>query len=315
MSAIKTGAARIALRVARTGSPLRIVPVGLTYHQKNRFHSRVLIQVGTPVPVTAPSDLSGEAEIEWVRGLTEQVADAMKDVTLNLQEWADLALIETAEQLYALRIGEKDHDPDRIRRFARGVDILRRERPELFETMRDEVMAFRQRLQMVFADAKDLSLQYRRPLVARFVARNLLSLLVGFPLFLFGIALFVVPFMAVRILSRVVPLEADRIATLKFVSALVVTPAWQAVLGWVAWRWFGTGAMVVTLLGALPLAFFTRYFFERWRGVLRDLATFFTLGSRSRLKARLLVEGERLAQEIETLAVELKPRTMTSKPT
>jgi glycerol-3-phosphate O-acyltransferase / dihydroxyacetone phosphate acyltransferase len=313
LSAIKTGAARIALRAARAGARVRIVPVGLTYQQKHRFRSRVRVQVGAPIVVTPPADASAEGEVEWVRALTDQVADGMRDVTLNLQSWSDLALIETAEQLYALRIGEQDKDPDRQRRFARGIDILSREDPELLERLREEVMSFRSRLDMVAADAKDLSLQYRRPEVARFVARNLLGIGVGFPLFVLGVLLFLAPFMMVRVLSRVLPLPTDRVATFKFFSALVVTPLWQALLCWGAYRAWGPTGFCLALFGALPLALYTRYFFERRKAALRDAYTFFTLGSRARLKALLLVEGERLAGEIEKVAVELKERTMTAK--
>jgi glycerol-3-phosphate O-acyltransferase / dihydroxyacetone phosphate acyltransferase len=309
LTEIKTGAARIAYRAAKLGAKVRIVPVGLTYQQKHRFRSRVLIQVGQPISVDDPK----ADEVEWVRTLTEKVATGMRDVTLNLQSWNDLALIETAEQLYALRIGEKIHDPERQRRFARGIEILSRENPELLEAMRDEVMSFRTRLELVAADPKDLSVQYRRPLVAKFIARNIVSVLFGLPLFLLGLTVNVVPFMTVRLLSRVLPLSKDRIGTFKFFASFFIAPIWTGLLGYAAYRYDGLRGCLIAVLGALPLALFTRYFVERWRSVLRDMFTFFTLGSRSRLKERLLLEGERLAAEIEKVAVELKPRTMTAQ--
>ncbi|RKH52171.1 acyltransferase, partial [Corallococcus llansteffanensis] len=56
------------------------------------------------------------------------------------------------------------------------------------------------------------------------------------------------------------------------------------------------------------LALFTLYFAERWGVIRHDLEMFFTLGSRHRLKARLLAEGERLATEVERLADEYRPK-------
>jgi 1-acyl-sn-glycerol-3-phosphate acyltransferase len=313
LSEIKTGAARIAFRAASAGAKLRIVPVGLTYQQKHRFRSQVRVEVGKPIEVAHAPVAGTQAEVEWVRAVTLQVADALRDVTMNLQTWGDMVLIETAEQLYALRIGECDHDPERLRRFARGVDILSREEPELLFDLREELMAFRLRLNMVAADPKDLSLQYRRPEVARFVLRNLVSVTVGLPLFALGLVLFLVPFMVVRLVARAASLPRDRIATLKFVAALLVTPVWQALLCWLGFKWLGGRGAVIAACTALPLALFTRYFLERWRAVLRDSFTFFTLGSRARLKARLLVEGERLATKIEKVALELKERTQTTR--
>src|SRR5262249_40189364 len=43
---LKTGAARMALRAASQGAQVKIVPVGLTYEEKQRFRSEVLIEVG-----------------------------------------------------------------------------------------------------------------------------------------------------------------------------------------------------------------------------------------------------------------------------
>ena len=72
--------------------------------------------------------------------------------------------------------------------------------------------------------------------------------------------------------------------------------------------------MVVTLLGAIPLAFFTRYFLERRRSALTDVVTFLILGSSARLKTRLLREGEKLQIEIEKVADELRPRVVVADP-
>lgn len=310
LAEIKTGCARIALRALKAGAPPRIVAVGLTYEQKHRFRSKVRIEVAEPISCP-PAPAAGEAaEVEWVRALTATIEDALRRVTLNLDEWADLPVIQTAEQLYAMRIGEKERDPERLRRFARGLELMRTERPEELVDLRDQVLEFRRRLDLISADPRDLALQYRRPEVARFVIRNTAALLLGLPIFLVGSALFGIPYLLVRWTAWLSGLPKDRIATLKFVGALVMTPLWQVLLCWLAWRGFGVRGAVAALLGALPLAIYTRYYLERRRSSLRDALTFLKLSNRMKLKAALLVEGERLASEIERLAAELRPRVV-----
>ncbi len=311
LAEIKTGCARIALRAA-AGAPVRIVPVGLTYAEKHRFRSRVHIEVGEPVEVKPFLPARADDEPEAVRRLTEAIADALHEVTLNLEEWEDLRVLKTAEALYAFRLGERHGDPERLKRFARGLQLFRREQPERFAHLRDEVAEFRRRLDLVSADPNDLTLQYRRSEVYPFILRNTAAILFGLPLFLFGCALFFAPFMLARIVSRVVKVAPDRVATLKFVCALVLGPTWWALLTLLAWWNLGAGWGITTLLGALPLAVWTRYFLERRRVALRDVVTFLVLGNRARLKARLLVEGEKLAAEIESVAAELRPRVVAS---
>jgi 1-acyl-sn-glycerol-3-phosphate acyltransferase len=54
LSDIKTGCARIALKVAKGGKALRIIPIGFTYAQKHQFRSKVHVEVGEPILIEAP---------------------------------------------------------------------------------------------------------------------------------------------------------------------------------------------------------------------------------------------------------------------
>lgn len=309
LSDIKTGCARIALRVARKGTALRVIPIGLTYAQKHRFRSRVHIEVGEPILVPAlPQDVSGEAEVDWVLGLTAKVGDALRNLTINLETWEDLELIETADQLFALRNGYREKDPERLRMIATGAGILRNVDPERFDEVKEDVLSYRARLETVRSDPKDLTLHFQRRSLGRFVARNLAALVLGFPLFALGMVLFAAPFLFLRFLSAVVPVSRDRKATLKFVSALVMVPLWWTLLSAAGWALWGTAGMVVVMVGALPLAMFTRYFLERRRAAWNDLIAFVRVGSRSRLREHLIAEGDRLSEEIQRLADELRPK-------
>ena len=315
LAEIKTGCARIAFRSAKEGVPVRIVPIGLTYSEKQRFRSWVFIDVGAPIEVKPHLPVPGADEAEAVHKLTDVVADSMRGVTLNLEQWEDLPIIQTAEELYSLRLGEKTRDPERIRRFAKGLQILRDERPEVWARMREDLASFRRRLELVHADAKDLSLQYRRGEVYPFVFRNLAALLFGLPVFFLGCGVFFVPFMVARLTARIIKVQHDRIATLKFSTALVLGPIWWALISYAGFRIGGVGGAMCAFVGAVPFALWTRYFFERRRSALRDIVTFLVLGNRGRLKARLLVEGEKLSNEIEALAAELRPRVIAAEPT
>ncbi len=310
LSDIKTGCARIALRVARAGSALRIIPVGLTYEQKHRFKSTVKIEVGQPLLVEAvpAGALEGEAEVEWVKKLTARVGEAMRGVTLNLEDWEDLSLVKTADELFALRNGFREKDPERLRLLAKGASLLRREQPERFDEIKEDLMSFRTRLEMVNAHAGDLTLEYRGRQVGFFVIRNLAAMTLGFPLFALGLILFAPPFLLLRMISRLLPLSKDRVATLKFVSALIMVPVMWVSLTVAGWYFWSKPGLIIALLGSLPLAVFTRYFLERRKAAFNDIAAFFKLGNRSRMRQHLLFEGERLQEDIQNLVAEFKPR-------
>lgn len=313
LAELKTGAARIALGAAREGAAVRIVPVGFTYEEKNVFRSTVLIEVGPALEVTPflPPPGATEAEDkESSRQLTERIAEGLKAVTINLSQWEDLPLIHTAEQLYAFRQGEKV-DRERLKHWAQGLRLFRSEQPERFEQVRSSLMSFRRRLELVHADPRDLRLVYQSGQVASFVVKNLLALCLGLPLFVLGLALFILPYQVPRLASR--NAELDTQATVKFLGALLMTLLWWPGLTVAAWLWGGWVWGVLALVGVPPLALFTLYFSERWEGLTRDIGVFFTLGSRARLKALLLQDGERLSAEVEKLAGEYRPRVGTAE--
>jgi len=305
LAELKTGAARIALSAARQGAPVRVVPVGLTYAQKHVFRSEVLIDVGAAIDVAAFLPEDPAAEQDAVRALTERIAEGLRGVTLNLTQWEDLPLVQLAEQLYSFRQGGP-LDAERLRLWARGVQLFRASEPERFAALRAHLAAFQRRLSLVHAGGpEDLALVYRPGNVVPFVVKNLLALGLGLPLFALGVLLFGLPYQVPRLASRKAELDVQ--ATVKFLTGFVVGLLWWAGLTVAAAVWGGWAWGLGTFAAVLPLALFTLYFSERWDGLRRDIDVFFLLGSRARLKALLLVEGERLASEVERLAGEYRP--------
>ena len=302
LAELKTGVARIAIAARRRGAQVKIVPVGLTYAEKNRFRSEVLIEIGEPIDV--PADEGPEA----VQSLTNRIASGLRKVTLNLERWEDLPLIATAEALYALRTGDGARDPERTRAFAEGVRLLRAEQRVRFESVRKELMSFRRALEVASIRPGDLAVTYRPLAVLSFVLRNLILLVVGLPLAAVGLILFALPFYVPRWIASALKPELDVVGTVKFLASLVIAPLWIALLTAVAWTVLGLPWAVAAMLGSIPLALLTRYFLEHWRRVARDVRTFFVLGGRKQLKARLFQEGAALAAEIESIAAELRPR-------
>lgn len=308
LAALKTGCARIALEACRQGAPVRIVPIGLNYDEKNRFRSVVRVEVGEPLLASAFVEAPGADAFAAAKVLTEKIADALHAVTLNLEKWEDLPLLKTAEALYALKKGDAQGDAERLRAFASGMALMREEQPARYEVMKARVWAFSRRLSLVRVTPQDLALEYRPAGVARFVVRNLFALLVGLPLFLVGMVLFVVPYFIPRWAVKAMRPDIDVEATVKVLLTLLLVPVWWVLLTVLANVFFGPIAGVSVLLVALPLALFTRYFLERRGEALGDARTFFVMARRSSLKSALLSEATRLSEDIEKLVNELQPR-------
>ncbi len=306
LGTLKTGAARLALQA---GVPVRIVPVGLTYAEKERFRSAVRIELGPALDV-AP----GPAEPERVRALTDRIAAALRQLTLDLAAWEDLPLIEAADALYVLATAAPARDTERRRLFARGLALLRAEQPERAAALAGEVLAFQRRLALTRADATDLGIRYRPGTVLRFAARNLLAFALGLPLAVTGMAVFGLPVLGTRLALRLAGTEPDMVATVKLVTALLLGPPYVAALAAGLATWLGPWWAAGMAVGALPLALFTRRFLSRRAEALRDARLFFVLGIRSARKQQLLDEARSLAARVTAVADEVLPRLAPAAP-
>ncbi|MGV3619532.1 MAG: 1-acyl-sn-glycerol-3-phosphate acyltransferase [Archangium sp.] len=296
LAELKTGAARIALEAVRQGADVKIVPVGITYEAKNLFGSRVHVDVGAPI---SPS---GEA-----RELTTTIANALKSVTLNLAAWEELPLIQTAEEVYALAQNSRAGDTERLKAFARGVAVLRDEQPERLEELKARLVHFRSRLSLLSMTADDVNSRFQPATVAWFVLRNVLWL-ATLPIFLVGMVTFAIPYFLPLLAVRVAKPDVDTESTVKVLTAMLVAPLWWLLLTALSYWQGGAVSGLLTFALVPPLAIFTRLFFERRASALRDIRTFFVLGSRKSLQQKLVEEGREIAGEVEKLVGEYGAR-------
>jgi len=315
---LKTGAARMALGAeARCGFELGVlvVPVGLVYRANRRFRSQVGVWVGEPIDVRTFREAYLADERATVGALTEAVSEHLRQVTLELDRWEDLPLLELAERIWRpaeyptgpLPTGTDASDPiARMSRFAAGVRALRRADPGRVDGLARRIRGFRERLAVVGAGIDDLDLRYSTPRVLRFAARTVVWFLLGLPLALLGVVLWLLPYRAVPVTARWLAPPRDTHATVQILAGLVYFPLWLALLfGAVAltvsWPWALLCVALAPLLGLFALAFL-----EWRRDATADVSVFLRLGLRRRLKEHLRAEREALATEIQELADEVR---------
>jgi 1-acyl-sn-glycerol-3-phosphate acyltransferase len=309
---MKTGAARIAIG-AELGHGftlgVRVVPVGLTYRNKHRFRGQVATEVGEPISVSdlkeqAVKDPRAAAEL-----LTLRIGEAISRLTVNVEKWEDLPVLEAAAMIYArekgLSLKESEHGP-RLRRFADGLKVMRERDPARVDALRDRIASFSERLAALGANPADLDARYTPLTMLVFFVRNLLAVVLGLPLATLGVLFFYVPYQVPRAVITIRDPPLDIVATLKIATALVVFPAWYFVsvgagllFGGASW-----GAMLALLMPTS--GWYAIRFLERREEALEDVALFLRLGLRDARKQRLLSRRGALAREIEALAAELE---------
>lgn len=312
---LRTGAARIALRAEAEAGwrlGLRIVPVGLTYTRKAFFRGRVAAAIGEPFDVAPFREQYAVDPAAAVRTLTDRIADALEAVILNLSADEDRDLIETAEKLYAREKGlaawrEREGLGERLprlQRFAQGLAWLRAHDPDRHARLARMVRRYSRLAGRLGAGEGDVPARYEAGGVARYATRELLLLALGLPFAAAGLAFWYLPYLAPRLVVRVVRPEHEAIATYKLGAALVALPLAYA-LG-VAAAWLlagGRGALAAAVL-LPPLGFAALRWVEKARQALEDARLFVRAQARPRSRGRLAAWRAALVAEIDAIAAE-----------
>lgn len=317
---LKTGAARIALLAAgglaaRGEDPdFPLLPVGITYRGgKDRFRAEALVLVGKPVRW---SDLArgarGEPEPEAVRELTQRIEASLGRVTVNLRDWDDLPLVETAEAVHEAEFGRRrrrrrtpSENPvrwlARMRRTAQALELAR-ERDDL-ETGRlhARLEEHARILASVGLRPRDLHIRPRSAVAVRWTLVNLVFFGFALPLALVGTLVFWLPWTVVRRSEPRFRLPPDRRATYRVLASTVTCGSWVVLLAALVLEFRGWQPAMALLL-ILPLSgFLTLRIRSRWRSALFDLRRFLFLRGRTDVRAELLHAQRELAEAIRAL--------------
>ncbi len=315
LAPLRTGAARIVLEAEARFGPLgtRIVPVGLVFDDKQRFRSRVLVEVGEPLDPAPEVERYATDPQGVVRALTERIEKALRRVTLNYGSWEEAALVGRAADLFArpglaLPLDRTLAEESTLhRRFIEGYEDLRQRFPERTARAAAAVAEYDRLLKTAGLTDELVAARFPIPSVLRFLARSLPGLVLAAPFAVVGTVLNWVPYRLAGWISRQVAWEPDVAATYKLYPSLVLFPVtWLAEAAAAAWAW-GLWAGVGVLAAAPVLGWIALRFHDRRRSLAAEARAYWLLATRQRL-ADELRRRRRAAHEAVMALAELALR-------
>jgi glycerol-3-phosphate O-acyltransferase / dihydroxyacetone phosphate acyltransferase len=315
---LKTGAARIALGAASTGTRLdvKIVPVGLYYTEKTTFRSSALLHFGEPItvePVELQTD--GAPPREAVHALRKQIEESLRDVMLHAEHDEALGLVERVEQIFSAdELSEHDEEQSLARslqvrqRLLEGYGILRTHSPKRIAAIDVRVNRLHSELTQAGIDPFDLSLPASpAQSITWLIAQFAISLLLA-PFAIVGTLLNYPAYRLAGYLARTLSRgEQDVVSTFKIVAALLLFPLTWVVTAVVTWAFVdlfpALGALVIVpVCGYVAIRLAEEL--DRLSGGFQALMLFLL---RRRWFLRLLAERAAIRKEILALRDETIP--------
>lgn len=331
--AIKTGVARIALGAEARHDfalGLRIVPVGLNYVERERFHTAALVRFGAPI---FPASYRAQHEADpraAVRALTDDVQAAMRIVAVHVPDEAQIDLAEDLYDLYGAQLREDvlgslpdlrmpqekllDQATARPSRgeplserfeaeqlIADALDWFQRTEPARAKALAKRVNEHERHLAQLrlrgdFAELPGKRLSTR----AELLKLSLYAVLMA-PVAAYGLAHNFVPYRLTRVAARRAPDEPIEAITALAAGVLAFGAAYT-LFGWLAWH--GSASLLGACFYVLTLPFAGFWFFRYRRrlGVHAHRIVARTLfRTRPELYRGLVLEREQLLVELDAV--------------
>ena len=312
LAPMRTGAARIAIGAEHASGwslGLKIVPVGLTYHGKDRFRGRVLAVIGDPFDITDLRALHATDDSAAVRALTDRIAARLAELTLNVAEHRDAELIDTAERLYAREKGVsrwRERDPladrlPRMRAFARGLAWLREHDAPRHQRLARAVGRYRRRAQLLGVADGDVPPRYTFAGTIRYIAIQMVLLLALALPALAGAIIWYPTYIAPKLTLRLVRPGYEAVATYKLATAFIAVPLTMLVVIVAGTLLDGArGALLAALIAPL-CGFAALAWRDRWSRFREDAQLFLRVLSRRDHQQRLARDRAAIAAEFDEL--------------
>jgi 1-acyl-sn-glycerol-3-phosphate acyltransferase len=307
---LRTGTARMLLAAERAAGGslgVTLLPMGLVYHEPGAFRTGwALILVGKPVATGDCIALYPTAPEEAVRRLTERLSEALRRQILEAEDHQTLHLLQAMEEIRREESREPAGDAATravwMQRVMRGYRYLALREPARVERFRGEVLRYVKDLELAGLGTRQLSRSYGRGAVWRYAVREGLSLLLGLPLALWGIANHLIPYQLTAAVVRRLKPDLDDEATYKITAGVVLFPLCWLGEGWTAWWLGGRWLLPAFALSLAPTAFFALTWRERLQRFAREARAFLRFLADRDLHHRLLARRRALMNELTALA-------------
>jgi 1-acyl-sn-glycerol-3-phosphate acyltransferase len=299
---LRSGAARLALRAARTGTPVQLVTVGLNFDRKTAFRSRAVVVYGKPFGVEAVANAGEGDSPAAVRALTDEIAARLRRLVIEADPLTDAQLVARVDRLYCAARPDARH-ADRVQRrrlIAAGIERLRSERPEWYGALRQRLDAYGARLKRFGLRERDVDAHAPAAAALRFAVREGLHAIALAPLALGAFMMFFGPYHATGWLAAAAVRDLDVRATVQVIGGTVIYALWTLGLIGVLWWLQGSRAAIAGLLLLPVVALLGLFAFEREAAVWRTVRAYFAVRrASSRAHRRLRAHRAEIAEVLE----------------
>ncbi|MBT8205664.1 MAG: lysophospholipid acyltransferase family protein [Eudoraea sp.] len=267
---IKTGTARIALGAEQQNDfklGVQILPIGINYSNPHYFRSDVFVHFGSPITLDEYQPAFDKDPIAAVQELTAEIKVRLEQMIVIVKDESTEQLVTDIERLYRSTLREelpREHKASQdfylSRQIVEAVSYNKQTRPKASLKFQQQIREYFEALDRI--NISDVV--FRSP--GRY-ARSLWKLpyfILGFPVFLYGVLVNIIPYKTVALLSRKITVRKDFIGSMKlafgmFVFLLFYIAQIVVFSSFTNWYWG-----IVFALSLYPAGLFAINYINQW---------------------------------------------------
>jgi len=228
---LKSGTARIALESELRNNGklnLKVIPIGLNYMQGEKFRSNILVNCGEGIGVTEYLEEYEVNHSAAAKKLTEKFRSMLEEVLVapqtKEQEKLVVDLASALHSRYLKKINNVESEFELMKKIRDRIVVLSIEDPKRIELIQwnNNYLNWKTGLLKIKNDFLDRGL--RSVMFIRQIVFSLVGLLIGFPLFVFGVIHNVIPYLIIDFITPRLTASKEFFAPLIIILGLFLYP-------------------------------------------------------------------------------------------
>ena len=305
---IKTGTARIALSAwHNAGLNVQILPVGLNYTAPTRFRSKVFVNVGKPINVADYAEAYKTDEPAAVLALTGEIRHRLEKLIINTPTEEEDELVRNIEAIYKEQLWDTapltGTAPEKefllTRGIVKSINHFYRTQPERVAETTRKIKNYM--LQLHRLRLQDTLLgQGRRSVMWQSIGLTM-YLILGLPVYVFGLVHNYMPYIIPSKVARAVTSEEEWYAPIMLTTGIFTFPLAYAAAAWLfSELWQAPVLTWLLYLLSLPLSgFFALHYWIILKQTQAHWILLRLFSKRQLLVYRLQKQREEIRQELE----------------
>lgn len=260
---IKTGTARIALSTEEQKGfklGLKILPIGLYYSNPSRFRSKIHINIDQAFEVSEFKEIYKQDKIRAVQELTEKIRKVLDENVITTGDDEQEDLFRKIKRVYKNRLQQKTGAPEEFqltKEMIKAIEYFRVSNEAFFLRIKNQVDKYIQLLEEARLSGAGQEKVLNRSEKIVFSFSGLLYLILGSPIFLFGVIQNYFPYKIPYWTARKITAELEYQAPIMLTVGIVVFPVLYTMLGYAFYVFASKDIFIISLyVILLPLSGF-----------------------------------------------------------